>query len=63
MHSEETHHDPFLAALEVAPIHDEPVTDEGRAAIEAGGRECFAGRTNSLEELLRRCACDDETLQ
>jgi hypothetical protein len=48
------------AALAVAPIDDEPLTDEDRAAIEAGSADYRGGRTVTLEELLERGSSEDE---
>lgn len=46
--------DRLEAALADAPIDDEPLTDEDRAAIEAGWEDYRQGQTNTLDELLER---------
>lgn len=53
--------DRLEAALADAPIDDEPLTDEDRAAIEAGWEDYRQGRTITLEELLQRRDREDET--
>ena len=46
-------HDPMLQALANAPEDDEPWTDEDEAAAAEGRADIAAGRTVSLEEMLR----------
>lgn len=45
--------DPMLQALANAPEDDEPWTDEDEAAVAEGRADIAAGRTVSLEEMLR----------
>ena len=47
-------HDPMLQALADAPEDDEPWTDEDEAATAEGRADIAAGRTISLEEILRK---------
>jgi hypothetical protein len=42
------------AVLATAPIDDEPLTDDDRAALEAGWDDYRHGRTVTLQELLDR---------
>lgn len=46
--------DPVLRALEEAPVDDEPVTEEDRAAIAEGWADYHAGRGLSAEEAKRQ---------
>lgn len=43
----------MLRALWEAPIGDEPLTDEDRAALSEGWEDVKAGRTVSLEDVER----------
>lgn len=45
--------DRLALALALAPEHDEPVTDEDRAAIEQGRADSRAGRGIGMDELFR----------
>jgi hypothetical protein len=45
--------DPFLALLESAPVDQEPLTDEDRAAIELGREEHRTGKTTPWEVVRR----------
>jgi predicted transcriptional regulator len=47
-------HDPMLQALADAPEDDEPWTDEDEAAVAEGRADLAAGRTISLDEMLRK---------
>lgn len=47
------HDDPFLAALEAAPLDDEPVTPEDIEAIERGREEHRRGETIPWEVVKR----------
>jgi hypothetical protein len=47
-------HDPMLQALADAPEDDEPWTDEDEAAVAEGRADLAAGRTVSLDEMLRK---------
>ena len=47
-------HDPFLAAMQRAPIGDDPVTPEEEALIQEGLDDLAAGRVVSHEEVRRR---------
>ena len=53
--------DPFLAALDAAPLDDEPFTDEQRALADAGPQDILAGRTVPWEEVRLRLNLDEET--
>jgi hypothetical protein len=46
--------DAVLAALRAAPVDDEPLTDEDRAAIERGREDSRAGRVVTTDELRKR---------
>jgi hypothetical protein len=48
--------DPLLAALAAAPLDDEEVTEEDRAALREAEADLAAGRTVSTEQLRRRLA-------
>jgi hypothetical protein len=48
--------DPLLAALATAPLDDEEVTEEDRAALREAEADLTAGRTVSTDELRRRFA-------
>ena len=52
--------DPFLAALQSAPIDDEPFTDEDCAAAEAGWSEYRRGEASPLEDVRRRILSGSE---
>jgi predicted transcriptional regulator len=47
-------HEPMLQALADAPEDDEPWTDEDEAAVAEGRADLAAGRTISLDEMLRK---------
>jgi hypothetical protein len=47
-------HDPMLQTLADAPEDDEPWTDEDEAAAAEGRADLAAGRTISLDEMLRK---------
>lgn len=47
-------HDPMLQALADAPEDDEPWTDQDEAAVAEGRADLAAGRTISLDEMLRK---------
>jgi len=47
-------HDPMLQALADAPEDDEPWTEEDEAAVAEGRADLAAGRTISLDEMLRK---------
>lgn len=47
-------HDPMLQALADAPQDDEPWTDEDETAVAEGRADLAAGRTISLDEMLRK---------
>jgi hypothetical protein len=47
-------HNPMLRALDDAPEDDEPWTDEDEAAVAEGRADLAAGRTISLDEMLRK---------
>ncbi len=53
--------DPFLEFLKSVEIDDEPVTDEDRAAIEAGWNAYLLGHTVTLEEFLERLSLEDDS--
>lgn len=48
------HHDPVIQAFANAPEDDEPWTDEDEAAVAESRADFAAGRTISLEEMLRK---------
>lgn len=45
--------DPMLRTLATAPEDDEPWTDEDEAAVAEGREDVSAGRTHSLDEVMR----------
>lgn len=45
---------PIVRAMRAAPIDDEPLTDEDRAAIEEGRREIAAGRGIPNDRIRRK---------
>jgi predicted transcriptional regulator len=47
-------HDPMLQALADAPEDDEPWTDADETAVAEGRADLAAGRTVSLDEMLRK---------
>ena len=52
--------DPFLAALDAAPIDDEPFTAEDRAAADAGWSEYRRGEASPLADVRRRLLSGSE---
>lgn len=58
---EEAVKDPFLEALDAAPLDDEPFTPEDRAAAEAGWMEYLHGESSPLDEVRRRLLGETET--
>lgn len=48
--------DPVLRALELAPLDDEPFTEEDRLAVLKARQQIKRGQVVSTEEILRRLA-------
>lgn len=46
--------DPLRRALEAAPVDDEPLTDDDRAAIRQGRKEHAKGETASHDDVYKR---------
>lgn len=53
--------DPFLAALDAAPLDDEPFTPEDREAADAGWSEYLRGESSPLDAVRRRLLDEAES--
>jgi hypothetical protein len=53
MQRERVERDPLARRLDVAPVNDEPLTDEDREALREGREDIAAGRVVSMDDLRR----------